>query len=137
MLAWLKNNSYARDSLIGQVRYQAIESAKRGGAAWAALKNATAGNLGPGGRTYEAGFEAPARINNRNAQIGAAWRAHRDAAAEVRRAAPALSGHPYDAGLHDISGNVGDIKDMKAWWERGEPRHHSLEFHDPRFSASA
>jgi hypothetical protein len=26
---------------------------------------------------------------------------------------------------------------MKAWWERGEPRHHSLEFHDPRFSASA
>jgi hypothetical protein len=94
MLNWLRGHGYARDSLVGQVRYQAIESAKRGGAAWAALKNATAGNLGSGGRTYEAGFEAPARINNRNAQISTAWRAHRDAAVAaadvIRRAAPAL-----------------------------------------------
>jgi hypothetical protein len=80
-LAWLMDHGYARDSLIGQVRYQAIESARLGGAAWAALKNATAGNLMAGGRTYEHYFEAPGRDNNRNSQIGAAWRAHRDAIA--------------------------------------------------------
>jgi hypothetical protein len=94
MLTWLKNNGYARDSLIGQVRYMAIESAKRGGAAWAALKNATAENLMAGGRTYEHYFEGPARDNNRNAQIGAAYRAHgeavRAAADGALRAVPAL-----------------------------------------------
>ena len=83
MLGWLAKNGYDRNSLVGQIREMAVRARQRGGAAWQALKSATAGNLARNGLIFEHFFEGPAVDNNRNPQIGAAYRAHRDA--EARR----------------------------------------------------
>jgi Phage tail lysozyme len=76
MLEWLARNGYAKDSLVGQMRYMAIEAHQRGGPAWHALMNANEKNIRESGEVFEGKFEAPGRINNRNAQILSAYRAH-------------------------------------------------------------
>jgi hypothetical protein len=118
MFEWLAKNGYDRNSLVGQTRYMAIEAHKRGGAAWRALQGATPGNLGGAGRAFEAGFEAPAVINNRNAQIAAAYRAH----GEQEKTAAEVNGKPNDYSKI-LPGKGGALKDnmsrseIDAWNE--------------------
>jgi len=118
MFEWLAKNGYDRNSLVGQTRYMAIEAHKRGGAAWRALQGATPGNLGSAGGAFEAGFEVPGVINNRNAQIAAAYRAH----GEQEKTADELKAKPNDYSKI-LPGKGGALKDnmsrseIDAWNE--------------------
>ena len=92
MLAWLRANGYARDSLVGQTRYMVIEAHRRGGRAWSSVRAATEANISNNGLVFEHFFEGPARDNNRNAQIREAYRAHRDNVAHRADGGPLASG---------------------------------------------
>jgi hypothetical protein len=79
MLAWLRAHGYAADSAEGQMRYMAQEamSGQYPGTR-AALMGADAANFGADSYRITREFERPSFVNNRSANVAAAYRSYSD-----------------------------------------------------------